>query len=581
MKKLMLGNEAVARGLYEAGCTVVSSYPGTPSTEITEVVSKYDDIYSEWAPNEKVATEVAYGAAMAGARSFCAMKHVGLNVAADPLFTSSYSGVNGGFVIAVADDSGMHSSQNEQDSRHYAAASKVPMLEPSDSAECLAFTKLAFEISERFDTPVILRLSTRISHSQGIVELHDRVNLPLKEYVKNPSKYVMMPAFARGRHVLVEERTQKLKEYAAKECAINQVIGSGAIGVITSGIAYQYASEALGDKATYLKLGMVHPLSEALILDFASKFDKVYVIEELDSIIEDFCRAHGVAVEGKALFSPIGEYTAEAIRSKILGATTKYITVSENVPMRPPVLCPGCPHRGIFYVLGKLRLFVSGDIGCYTLGASAPLAAMDTTICMGASISGLHGFNKARGSEWEKKSVAVIGDSTFIHSGITGLIDIAYNASNSTVIILDNSITGMTGHQQNPTTGYNIKGDPATAVNLEALCNAIGIERVRVVDPFDIEGVEKTLREELSVEAPSVIIARRPCALLKIVKAKPPVTVDTEKCKKCGMCFKMGCPAIKKGSDGKPIIDTTLCTGCGLCTQACKFDALKENAHGC
>lgn len=579
MKKLMLGNEAVARGLYEAGCRVVSSYPGTPSTEITEVISTYDDVYSEWAPNEKVACEVAYGASMAGARSFCGMKHVGLNVAADPLFTAAYSGVNGGFVIAVADDSGMHSSQNEQDSRHYAAASKVPMLEPSDSAECLAFTKLAFEISERFDTPVILRLSTRVSHSQGIVEISERENLPLKEYVKRPEKYVMMPAYARGRHVVVEERTLKLKEYA-QECPANRIIEGGNIGVITSGISYQYAHEALGDKATYLKIGLAHPMSEKMLKDFASRFDKVYVIEELDSIIEDFCKANGICCVGKELFSPIGEYTAAAIRKAILNEEKPYITAEENVPVRPPVLCPGCPHRGIFYTLNKLRLFVSGDIGCYTLGACAPLSALDTTICMGASISGLHGFNKARGSEWEKKSVAVIGDSTFIHSGITGLIDIAYNASNSTVIILDNSITGMTGHQQNPTTGYNIKGDPATAVNLEALCKAVGIERVRVVDPFDVDGVEAALKEELAADAPSVIIARRPCALLKVVKAKPPVTVDSEKCRKCGMCFKMGCPAIKKTEEGKPEIDITLCTGCGLCTKACKFDALKENEHG-
>lgn len=576
MKTLMLGNEAVARGLYEAGCTVVSSYPGTPSTEITEVAATYDDIYSEWAPNEKVAAEVAYGASMAGARSFCAMKHVGLNVAADLLYTASYAGANGGFVLAVADDSGMHSSQNEQDSRHHAIASKVPMLEPSDSDECLSFTKLAFEISEQFDTPVILRLSTRISHSQSLVELSDRVVPPLKEYVKDPMKRVMMPAAARGRHVIVEERINKLKEYA-NTLPINQIIKGGNIGVIASGIAYQYAREALGDRATYLKLGMVHPLSEKQILDFAKQFDMVYVLEELDSIIEDFCKANGIHVMGKELFSRMGEYTATEIREKILHEASDYTEIEEKVPMRPPVLCPGCPHRGVFFVLNKLKLFVSGDIGCYTLGAQAPLAAMDTTICMGASISGLHGFNKARGADWEKKSVAVIGDSTFIHSGITGLIDIAYNASNSTVIVLDNSITGMTGHQQNPTTGYNIKGDPATAVDLEALCRAVGIQRVTVVDPFDIAEVERVVKEELAAEAPSVIIARRPCALLKVVKIKPPVKIVSENCRKCGMCFKMGCPAIKKSPEGTPVIDETLCTGCGLCAKACKFNAIKEN----
>lgn len=580
MKKLLLGNEAVARGLYEAGVRVVSSYPGTPSTEITEAAVKYGEIYSEWAPNEKVACETAYGASMAGARAFCAMKHVGLNVAADPLFTASYAGANGGFVIAVADDSGMHSSQNEQDSRHYAAASKVPMLEPSDSSECLSYTKLAFEISEKFDTPVILRLSTRVSHSQSLVEFSERTELPLKEYVKNPAKYVMVPANAKGRHVFVEERIQKLTEYAC-ECPVNQIVGNGAIGVITSGIAYQYAREALGNQATYLKLGMVYPLSAKQIQNFAKQFDTVYVIEELDSVIEDFCKANGINVIGKEIFSRIGEYTAGEIRSKILGESASYITVDQEAPVRPPVLCPGCPHRGVFYVLNKLKLFVSGDIGCYTLGSGAPLSAIDTTICMGASVSGLHGFNKTRGPEWEQKSVAVIGDSTFIHSGITGLIDIAYNASNSTVIILDNSITGMTGHQQNPTTGYNIKGDPATAVNLEALCKAVGINRVRVVDPFDISGVETAVKEELAVSEPSVIIARRPCALLKVVKAKSPVIVNSDRCKKCGMCFKMGCPAIKKGMDGKPMIDTTLCTGCGLCTKACKFDALKEDTDVC
>ena len=575
MKKIMLGNEAVARGLYEAGVRVVSSYPGTPSTEITECVSTYDEIYSEWASNEKVAAEVAFGASMSGARSFTAMKHVGLNVAADLLFTAAYTGINGGFVMAVADDSGMHSSQNEQDSRHYAMSAKVPMLEPSDSKECLEFTKLAYELSEQFDTPVMLRLSTRVSHSQGIVTLSERDDVPLKDYVKNPQKYVMMPGNARLRHTVVENRTKSLIEYG-ETAKINRVIEGTdkKIGVITSGISYQYAREALGDKASYLKLGLINPLPEKLLKDFAAKYETVYVIEELDPVFETHCKALGIKVIGKDIFSLEGEYTAAVIKEKILGEKTEFVTLEEKAPVRPPVLCPGCPHRGIFAVFAKMKLHVSGDIGCYTLAAQAPLSAMDSTICMGASVSGLHGFNKARGKEQEKRSVAVLGDSTFIHSGITGLIDIAYNNSNSTVVILDNSITGMTGHQQNPTTGFNIKGEPAAAVNLEKLCQAVGIKRVTVVDPFDIYECERVLKEELNAEEPSVIIARRPCALLKSVKAKPPVKIN-DKCKKCKACLKIGCPAIKNGENG-PEIDTTLCTGCGLCIKTCKFGAIEE-----
>lgn len=576
MKKIMLGNEAVARGLYEAGVRVISSYPGTPSTEITECASKYDEMYSEWAPNEKVACEVAIGASIAGARAFCAMKHVGLNVAADPLFTVSYSGVNGGLVIAVADDPGMHSSQNEQDSRHYAASSKVPMLEPADSSECKEFTKLAYEISEKFDTPVLLRLSTRISHSQSIIEECERDNVDLKEYVKNPQKYVMMPAFARPRHVVVEERTKKLIEWAEK-AEINKIeMKNTKIGIITSGTCYQYAKEALGDKASYLKLGMVYPLPEKLIKDFAAKFDKVYVLEELDDIFETHCKKLGINVIGKELFTYIGEYSQSLIAEKILGIKTEYQTFSENVPVRPPVMCAGCPHRGVFYTLAKNKITVSGDIGCYTLGAAAPLCAMDTTICMGASISGLHGFNKARGEDSEKKSVAVIGDSTFMHSGITGLVNIAYNGSNSTVMILDNSITGMTGHQQNPTTGYNIKGDPAAKVCLEDLVKAVGINRVRVVDPYNLKETETALKEELAVSEPSVIISRRPCALLKYVKHNPPLCVDKDKCKSCKACLKAGCPAISM-KNGKAQIDTTQCTGCGICEQLCPFSAIGGN----
>ena len=575
MKKLMLGNEAFARGLYEAGCKIASSYPGTPSTEITEFVAKYDEVYAEWAPNEKVAVETAIGASIAGARSFSAMKHVGLNVAADPLYTISYSGVNGGLVIAVADDPGMHSSQNEQDSRHHAIASKVMMIEPSNSSECKEFAKTAFELSEKFDTPVIVRLSTRVSHSQSIVELCEREERPLKEYVKNPSKYVMMPAFARPRHVIVEERLNKLTEYA-ETSPLNRIeISENAeFGVIASGAVYEYAKEALGNKASFLKLGTINPMPVKLIKDFAEKYSKIYVIEELDDIIETHCRKIGVSnIIGKELFGFCGELSQTIISEKILGKKPEYMEFPENVPVRPPVMCAGCPHRGLFYCLSKLKVTVSGDIGCYTLGASAPLSAMDTTICMGASVSALHGFNKARGTEAEKKSVAVIGDSTFMHSGMTGLVNIAYNATNSTVIILDNSITGMTGHQQNPTTGKNLKGDPAAAVNLEALCKALGIKRVRVVDPYCLSETEQAIREELAVAEPSVIISRRPCALLKYVKHKPSLKVDSEKCRSCKMCMKLGCPAVSI-KNNKAVIDHTQCVGCGICQEMCRFDAI-------
>ncbi len=572
MKRLMLGNEAVARGVYEAGAAIVSSYPGTPSTEITEFCAKYDDIYCEWAPNEKVALETAIGASIAGARSFCAMKHVGLNVAADPMFTMSYSGVTGGLVIAVADDPGMHSSQNEQDSRHYAAASKIPMLEPSDSAECKEFTKLAFELSEKFDTPVLLRLSTRVSHSQSIVELEKRQPKDIGEYKKNPQKYVMMPAYAKGRHVVVEERTRKIKEYLDTG-ALVKVERGGKIGIISSGAAYLYAKEALGDKASYLKLNMTWPLPDKCIVDFAKTVDELYVLEELDDIIEQHCLALGLDVKGKKLFSLLGEYSANEIKRVILGEDTPYLTPNEQLPNRPPVLCPGCPHRGIFYVLSKLKVMVSGDIGCYTLGAMPPLGALDTTICMGASISGLHGFNKAR-ADLRHNSVAVIGDSTFIHSGITGLIDIAYNQGTSKIIILDNSITGMTGHQQNPTTGYTIKGDPTYAVNLEQLVKSVGIKNVVVVDPFDIDQCEAEIKKALASDEPYVIIARRPCALLKYVKHKKPLKVNTDKCIGCKACMKVGCPAITV-KDKKARVDETLCVGCDLCAKMCRFGALE------
>ena len=574
MKKLLLGNEAVARGLYEAGVKVVSSYPGTPSTEITEFASTYDEIYAEWACNEKVAAETAIGASFGGARSFCGMKHVGLNVAADPVFTASYIGVNGGFVIGVADDPGMHSSQNEQDSRHHAIASKLPMLEPSDSKECLEFTKLAYEISEKFDTPVILRLCTRVAHSRSLVELSDRTELSLKDYEKNPQKNVMLPAFARGKHVVVEQRTKDLIAYN-ETAAVNRVeMNDTKIGVITAGISYCYAREALGDKASYLKLGMVNPLPVDLIKDFASKVDKLYVIEELDPVIENHCKQLGIEVIGKSLFPMCGEFSQGLVKKLVLGEVTETTSLDEPVPVRPPAMCCGCPHRGLFYTLKKLHLTVSGDIGCYTLGASAPLSAMDWCVCMGASISSLHGFNKARGAESEKKSVAVIGDSTFIHSGITSLIDVAYNRSNTVSIILDNSITGMTGHQQNPTTGYTIKGDPTAAVSLEKLCAAIGINRVQVVDPYDLAATEKAIKEELEADEPSVIISRRPCALLKYVKHNAPLKVDADKCKKCKACMGIGCPAISL-VDGHAKIDATQCVGCGVCSQLCKFGAIE------
>lgn len=574
MSKLMLGNQAVARGLYEAGVRVVSSYPGTPSTEITEFASAYpkEEIYCEWAPNEKVACEVAIGASVAGARSFCAMKHVGLNVAADPLYTASYTGVNGGLVVAVADDPGMHSSQNEQDSRNHAIGAKLPMIEPTDSAECKEFTKLAYKLSEEFDVPVLLRLSTRVSHSQSKVEEQERENLPNREYVKNPQKYVMMPAFAKPKHIVVEERTRKLIEYA-ETTPLNRVeMGDTKIGVITSGVSYQYAKEALGDKASYLKLGLVNPLPEKLIRDFAAKVETLYIIEELDPVIENHVRKLGINCIGKEKFTLIGEYSQSFLREKILGEVTEALTFEENVPVRPPVMCAGCPHRGVFYTLKKLNCVVSGDIGCYTLGAAAPLQAMDTTVCMGASVSGLHGMNKADKSG-ENRRVAVIGDSTFIHSGITGLVNIAYNGSNSTVIVLDNSITGMTGHQNNPANGKDIYGDPANAVDLEALCKAVGINRVRVVDPYKMWEVEAAVKEELAADEPSVIISRRPCALLKSVKHNPPLKVETDKCIGCKQCLKIGCPAISM-KNGKSVIDHTQCVGCGICEEMCKPHAI-------
>jgi indolepyruvate ferredoxin oxidoreductase alpha subunit len=575
MKKLMLGNQAIARGVYEAGVTVATAYPGTPSTEITECIAKYDEIYSEWSPNEKVALEVAIGASIGGARSCCAMKHVGLNVAADPLFTVSYTGVNGGLVIFVADDPGMHSSQNEQDSRIIARGAKIPVLEPSDSQECKEFVSKAFEISENYDTPVIVRLTTRVSHSQGLVEISDRVDTGLKPYVKNPEKFVMIPAMAKKRHTVVEERMAKIREFAESSDLNRIEWGSKKIGVITSGIAYQYSREAFGD-VSYLKLGMVYPLPMETIKKFAKEVETLYVIEELEPFIENQCLQNGIKVIGKSLLPVTGEYSASLIRTKILGKPSeKPNNITDTAPVRPPVLCPGCPHRGTYYVLKKLKLNVTGDIGCYTLGVLPPLESLDTSICMGASIGVAHGMEKARGRDMSRKTVAVIGDSTFLHSGITGLIDIVYNKGTATVIIMDNSITGMTGHQHNPATGYTIKGEPTRAVDLEKLCHAIGVDRVKVCDPYDLEAFERVVKEEIEADELSVIIAKRPCALLKHVKTQPALSINHDKCKNCLVCMKLGCPAIVNRG-GYIEINSALCNGCGLCARVCKFGAIEK-----
>ena len=573
-KVLMLGNKAIARGLYEAGVCFISSYPGTPSTEITEEAALYDEIYCEWAPNEKVAMEASFGASLAGKRAFCAQKHVGLNVAADPLYTMSYTGVNAGLVIVVADDAGMHSSQNEQDSRHHAIAAKVPMLEPSDSEEALEFTKTAYEISEKFDTPVLIKMCTRVAHSQSLVKESERV-VPVKEYEKNIAKYVMMPGNAIKRHPIVEQRTKDLITYA-ETSPLNRVeMGDTSLGIITSSTSYQYVKEVFGDSASVLKLGIANPLPEKLIKDFAAKVDKLVVVEELDPIIENHVKSLGLEVSGKDILPICGEFSQNLIAKALGKEAPQGRKLDEAIPPRPPVMCAGCPHRGMFYTLKQNKCTVLGDIGCYTLGAVAPLGAIETTLCMGASVSSLHGFNKVLGEKSESKSVAVIGDSTFMHSGMTGLANIAYNQSNSTVIILDNSITGMTGHQQNPTTGYNIKGDSAGKINLEALCKAMGFNRVRVVDPYNLKECDAAIKEELAVAEPSVIISRRPCALLKYVKHNKPLIVDTNKCVGCKSCMRIGCPAISI-KNGKAAIDNTLCVGCEVCSQLCHFGALQS-----
>lgn len=571
MKKLLLGNEAIARGAYEAGIKVSSAYPGTPSTEINENVATYPEIYSEWAPNEKVAVEVALGAAVSGARSMACMKHVGLNVAADPFFTATYTGINAGMVVIVADDPGMHSSQNEQDTRLLARASHAPCLDPSNSQECKDFMGIALDLSEEYDTPVLLRLTTRIAHARTLVEIGDRSELPLREYVKNPKKYVSMPANMIARHLYVEERERRLSE-AASSLAINRIEWSDrSIGVITSGAAYNYVKEAMPN-ASVLKLGLVYPLPRKLIEEFAAGVETLYVIEDMEPFFEEIIKSWGIDCSGKDRTGVQGELFARKIASKFMGAPEAGPMNTPEIPLRPPVLCPGCPHRGLYYVLGKLKLTVCSDIGCYTLGALPPLNGVDTCVCMGASIGIAHGMEKARGHEQAKKTVAVLGDSTFCHSGLTGLLNMAYNRAVGTVIIADNSITGMTGHQNNPANGLDIHGEPTTQLDIVKLCESMGVASVRIVDPFNISELERVIKEETAREALSVIISRRPCALI-VKQSNVPYACDTSKCKNCGMCMRIGCPAIQK-TDCGVAIDPTQCVGCGLCEQLCHFGAL-------
>lgn len=572
-KVIMLGNEAIARGAYEAGVKVSAAYPGTPSTEISENIIKYkDDIYAEWSPNEKVATEVAIGASLSGVRSMACMKHVGLNVASDPLYTVSYMGVNGGLMIVVADDPGLYSSQNEQDTRMVARAAQLPVIEPSDSAEAKDFVKIAYEISEQFDRPVIYRTTTRLAHSQGIVELKDRVEVEDKPYVKNVQKYVMMPGNAKGRHIAIEKLNKDLAE-AANTMAINRVeMNDTKIGVITSGIPYQYVKEALPN-ASILKLGLVNPLPKKLIEDFASKVETLYIIEELEPVIEEQVKSWGIKAIGKEIFTVQGEYSANMIRQAILKEELNLKTPAA-APGRPPILCPGCPHRSVYYVLKKLGIHAAGDIGCYTLGAVAPLSVVDTCICMGSSISSLHGMEKAKGKEYIKNWVACIGDSTFLHTGVNSLMNMVYNKSTGTVMILDNSTTGMTGHQDHAATGKTLMGEETYAIDIPGLCRAIGVKNVVEVNAFDIKLLEKTVKEELAKDEVSVIITKTPCVLLTKGK-KPLYRAKAEVCKSCGMCMKPGCPAMTKGPDGKIRIDDTMCTGCGLCESLCKFGAIE------
>lgn len=570
----MLGNEAIARGAYEAGVKVSAAYPGTPSTEISENIALYDEIYAEWSPNEKVATEVAIGASISGVRSMASMKHVGVNVASDPLYTISYGGVNGGMVLVAADDPGLYSSQNEQDTRCVARAALVPVLEPSDSQEAKDFVKFAYEVSEKYDTPVIVRTTTRLAHSQGTVTLEDRVEIEDKPYERNPAKFVMMPGNAIGRHIFVEKRMKALAEDGS-EFAINRAeYGDTSIGFITSGIPYQYVKEACPD-ASVLKLGMVYPLPRKLIEEFASKVDKLYIFEELEPVIEEQVKSWGIEAIGKEIFTVQGEYSANLIRERVLGEKMSDKKPAQ-VPARPPILCPGCPHRSVYSVLNKLGIHAAGDIGCYTLGAVPPLNVIDTTVCMGASISTLHGMEKAKGKDYIKNWVAVIGDSTFMHTGVNSLMNMVYNQATGTVIILDNSTTGMTGHQDHAATGKTLKGEVVPAINIYALCKAMGIEHVTEVDAFDTEQLEKIVKEEVARDAVSVIITKSPCVLLKgnVFPYKCKAVEDA--CKKCGMCLKPGCPALTKKADGTITIDETMCNGCGLCEQLCKFGAIEK-----
>ena len=574
-KRILLGNEAIARGAYEAGVKVSSAYPGTPSTEVSENVVKYDEIYAEWAPNEKVAMEVALGASIAGVRSMCAMKHVGVNVAADPLYTAAYTGVKGGLVLVAADDPGMYSSQNEQDSRMVARAAMVPVVEPSDSAEAKEFMKYAFDLSEKYDTPIILRTTTRLSHSQGPVELEERVEPEDIAYERDAAKFVMMPGNAIKRHIFVENRLKEMAE-DANTMPINKAeYNDLSVGFITSGIPYQYVKEAMPN-ASVLKLGLVNPLPKKLIEEFASKVDKLYIFEELEPVIEEQVKAWGISkAVGKEIFTVQGEYNAEMIREKVLGEPTDADKPAQ-VPPRPPILCPGCPHRSVFTVLKKLKIHGAGDIGCYTLGAVAPLSVIDTTICMGASISTLHGMEKAKGKDYIRNWVAVIGDSTFMHTGINSLVNMVYNQSTGTVIILDNSTTGMTGHQDHAATGKTLKGEVVPAINLYNLCKSLGIENVYEVDAFNQKELEEVIKRETAREAVSVIITKAPCALLKGVKFPFKCRPVADKCKKCGACLKPGCPALTKNEDGTISIDETMCNGCGLCMQLCKFSAIEQ-----